>query len=87
MDNQESNWSRAELKEFAEFFNSEVGQKYIQKLENARDAWINAAMNCEAAEQALTASRTARGFDLVVSDIYAGINESKNNKEATEGKK
>jgi hypothetical protein len=83
MDKKDSSWTKAEFKEFANFFNGEVGQKYLEKLKDARDAWINAALNCEVADQALTASRTARGFDLVISDIYAGIEEAKDKKEAT----
>ena len=82
MDNQESNWSKAELKEFANFFTGEVGKKYIEKLEAARDSWVNAALRSETPDQALTNARTASGIDLIISDIYAGINEAKDEKEA-----
>lgn len=82
MDNQESNWSKAELKEFANFFTSEVGKKYLEKLESARESWLNATLLSATPDQALMNARTARGMDLIISDIYAGINEAKDKKEA-----
>lgn len=75
-------WSKAELKEFAEFFTSEVGQKYVQKLENARASWLDAAINSEDSTRSLVASRTAKGIDLIISDIKFGIEEAKDKKEA-----
>lgn len=75
-------WSKAEIKEFAKFFTSEVGQKYVQKLEAARASWLNAAINSEDSTMSLVASRTAKGFDLVISDINLGIEEAKDKKEA-----
>ena len=79
----ESNqWSKAEIKEFAKFFTSEVGQKYVQKLENARASWMNAALITETPDQALVNARTARGIDLIIADIYTGIEEAKDKKEA-----
>lgn len=78
----ESEWSKAEIKEFAKFWETEVGQKYLKKLENARASWMNAALLAETPDQALVNSRTARGLDLIIADIYAGIEQAKDKKEA-----
>ena len=80
---QQSEWSKEEIKEFAKIWESEVGKKYLQKLEDARVSWINAALIAETPDQALTNARTARGFDLVLSDIYAGIAEAKKEEDKT----
>jgi hypothetical protein len=82
----QSEWSKEEIKEFAKIWETEVGKKYLQKLEEARASWINASLVAETPDQALINARTARGIDLIISDIYAGIAEAKKEEDKKEKK-
>lgn len=73
----ESQFSKAEIKDFARFWESEIGQKYLNKLENARDNWLLTAMQLERGEQVLRSVSVAQGIANVIADINAGIDESK----------
>ena len=79
----ETDWNKAEMKEFAKMWQSKVGQKYIEKMTKSRNSWIEASMLTADASQALANARTAYGIDLVISDILAGIKQAEDGKEAT----
>lgn len=82
----ESQFSKAEIKDFAKFWESDIGQKYLKKLENARDNWLLSAMQTATAEQALRMVSVAQGIANVIADVNAGIDESKKDEKATSKK-
>lgn len=82
----ESQFSKAEIKDFAKFWESDLGQKYLKKLENARDNWLLSAMQTATAEQALRMVSVAQGIANVIADVNAGIDESKKDEKATSKK-
>lgn len=81
MEQENQAFSKAEIKEFAKFFESDTGKKYIKKLENARDGWLLQAMQYASAEQTLRCVSVAQGIANVIADVNAGIDESKKDKE------
>lgn len=82
----ESQFSKAEIQDFAKFWESDLGQKYLNKLKNARDNWLLSAMQTATAEQALRMVSVAQGIANVIADVNAGIDESKKDKKATSKK-
>lgn len=79
-------FNKQELKDFAKFWQSDVGQKYIKKLERARDGWLTSTFNCVTGEQAFKNANVAYGIAIVITDINLGIDESKKDKKEAPAK-
>lgn len=77
---EQQEFSKAEGKEFAKFWESDTGKKYLKKLENARDGWLLDAMQYASAEQTLRQVSVAQGIANVVADIRVLINNYKDAK-------
>lgn len=69
------NWSKEEMAELKKFWESEIGQKYIKRMNDTKEQLFKAAMGSTAAEDAFRYASIANGFDSVVQDIEAVIKE------------
>lgn len=79
-------FSKAELADFKRFWESEVGKKYIKKMEETKKQLLDAAMGSMDTDYILRSTAIANGFQSVLSDIEATINGMENNKKKKEGK-
>lgn len=66
-------FNKAELADFKRFWEGEVGQKYIKKMEETRKQLLQAAMGTPVAEQSMYHAAVANGFESVIRDIEATI--------------
>ena len=81
-------FNKAELTEFKKFWESEVGKKYIKKMEETKKQLLQAAMGTPVAEQSMYHAAVANGFESVLADIDATIkNATDSEKEAKTAKK
>lgn len=82
-------FNKAELAYFKRFWESEVGKKYIKKMEETKKQLLQAAMGTPVAEQSMYHSAVANGFESVIRDIEATIKTAneKSKEEKTAKKK
>lgn len=82
-------FNKAELADFKRFWESEVGKKYIKKMEETKKQLLQAAMGTPVAEQSMYHSAVANGFESVIRDIEATIKtaDEKSKEEKTAKKK
>lgn len=77
-------FSKAELADFKRFWDSEVGKKYIKKIEETKKQLLEAAMGTPDKDYAFRSVCIANGLESVLLDIKATI--ANVNKEAKENK-
>ena len=67
-------FSKAEVSDFARFWQSDVGKKYIKKMEETKKQLLEAAMGSVDRDYIFRSTAIANGFDSVLRDIDAIIN-------------
>lgn len=67
-------FNKAELAEFKKFWESEVGKKYIKKMEETKKQLLEAAMGSVDRDYVFRSTAIANGFESVLLDIKAVIN-------------
>ena len=67
-------FTKAELADFKRFWNSEVGQKYMKKMEDTKQQLLDAAMGSLDTDYILRSTAIANGFQSVIVDIKSIIN-------------
>ena len=85
MNNQSFN--ETQTKDWAKFWEGELGQIYLQRLENTKQLILNEIMNCTDKEALSNLAGRAAGVEIIIQDILAGIEAGKDKKEATAKKK
>lgn len=76
-------WSKDEMSELKRFWEGEVGKKYIKRMKDTKKQLLQAAMGSTTPDNAFRYAAIANGFDSVLQDIDAVVNEV--NKEKKEG--
>lgn len=87
MNNQE--WSKAELNEWKKFWESDMGGKALEKMNQIREMLYLASMNARTTDEAGIMIARAAGITMVLDDIQVGIQaaEKENEKEDKKAKK
>lgn len=80
-------WSKEEMSELKNFWTGEIGKKYIKRMEDTKKQLLQAAMGSRTGEEALRYASIANGFDSVLQDIDAVVNEVDKKKEGAAKKK
>ena len=75
-------WSKEEMKELRNFWKGDIGKKYIKRMEDTKKQLLQAAMGSDNPDSAFRYSAIANGFDSVLQDIEAVLNEKKEGKTA-----
>lgn len=68
-------FSKAELADFKRFWESEVGKKYIKKIEETKNQLLNAAMGTADKDYVFRSVSIANGLESVLLDIKATISD------------
>lgn len=74
-------WSKEEMAELRKFWKSEVGKKYIKRMEDTKKQLLQVCMNVGDPDTVCRHAAIANGFDSVLQDIEAVINAEKKKKE------
>lgn len=69
----EQEFTKADLADFKRFWESEVGKKYIKKMEETRKQLLQMAMGANDRDQSFRTVSIANGFDSILQDIEATI--------------
>lgn len=67
-------FSKAEVADFTRFWQSDVGKKYIKKMKETKKQLLEAAMGSLDRDYVFRSTAIANGFDSVLRDIEAIIN-------------
>ena len=67
-------FNKAELADFKRFWESEVGKKYRRKMEETKKQLLDAAMGSVDKDYVFRSTAIANGFQSVLQDIDATIN-------------
>jgi hypothetical protein len=70
-------WNKDQLKEWAKFWQSDIGVAYLEKLNNTKQLILVAVMNNTDKEMLSNLAGRAAGVALVIEDIKAGIEAGK----------
>lgn len=70
-------WNKDQLKEWAKFWQSDIGVAYLEKLDNTKQLILDAVMNNTDKEMLSNLAGRAAGVALVIEDIKAGIEAGK----------
>ena len=70
-------WSKEERQELTNFFNGEIGKKYIKRMEDTKEQLLKAAMGSATPDDAFRYCAIANGFESVLEDIKAAGEEDK----------
>ena len=62
-------WSKEEINELRNFFQGEVGKKYIKRMEETKKQLLQSAMGAINPDEAFRYSAIANGFESVLQDI------------------
>lgn len=81
------NWSSEEMTELRKFWKSEIGKKYIKRMEDTRKQLLQQAMGSVTPDDAFRCVSIANGFDSVVHDIELLLETEEAKKEEAEEKK
>ena len=73
-------WSKDEMKQLKAFWSGEIGQKYIKRMEDTKKQLLQAAMGSNDPDSAFRYASIANGFDSVLQDVDAVVNEVKEDK-------
>jgi len=66
-------WDKAQLAEWAKFWNTDLGQAYLAKLRRLKESHTNSALTQDTAEKVMGMAGRAAGIGLVIDDIETGI--------------
>lgn len=66
-------WDKAKLEEWKKFWNSEMGQEAINKMQTLKDTCLRFALEATVPDQVNFYVGRAGGIDLVLTDIDAGF--------------
>lgn len=80
-------WSKEEMAELRKFWKGEIGKKYIKRMEDTKEQLLRAAMGSDNSDAVFRYSAIANGFDSVLQDIEAVVNEEEKEKEDAAKKK
>jgi hypothetical protein len=80
-------WSKEEMAELKKFWQGEIGKKYIKRMKDTKKQLLQAAMGSTEPNAAFRYAAIANGFDSVLQDIDAVINEVDKKKEGAAKKK
>lgn len=80
-------WSKEEMQGLKKFWEGEIGQKYIKRMEDTKKQLLQAAMGSVTPDDAFRYASIANGFDSVLQDIEAVVNMEKKEKEDAAKKK
>lgn len=81
-------FSKAELADFKRFWEGEVGQKYIKKMQETKKQLLEAAMGSVDRDYVYRSTAIANGFESVLQDIDALLkNKEEEEKKAAKNKK
>jgi len=70
-------WTETELKDWAKFWEGDLGKVYLQKLENTKQLILNTILDATDKEMLSNLAGRAAGIALVIQDIKDGIVASK----------
>ncbi len=65
----EKKWSKADRKELKRLFETEVGKKYLERLNDSKDELLKASMGSVSPDEAFRYSCIANGIYSVLEDI------------------
>lgn len=85
MNNQPFN--ETQTKEWAKFWQGELGQLYLNRMNNTKQIFINDILNCTDKETLSNLAGRAAGIELIFQDILAGIEAGKEKKEGKKAHK
>lgn len=71
------------MQELRNFWKGEIGKKYIKRMEDTKKQLLQAAMGADNPDAAFRYSAIANGFDSVLQDIEAVVNEKKEEEKKT----
>ena len=77
-------WDKAQLAQWAEFWNSELGQDYLKQLNDMKTSLLDSAVTQDTAEKVMGMAGRAAGVGLVITSIQTGIVAAKQAKEREE---
>lgn len=80
-------WSKEEMQELKKFWVGDIGKKYIKRMEGTKKQLLQAAMGSDNSDAAFRYAAIANGFDSVLQDIEAVVNQDKEEKEDAAKKK
>ena len=71
MDNQP--WDKARLEEWKKFWESEMGQESLKKMQAIKDQWMNEALGQSDPNVIAACVGRAAGVEIIMQDIKAGF--------------
>lgn len=71
MDNQP--WDKAKLEEWKKFWESEMGQESLKKMESIKDHWVSEALRQTDPNVIAACAGRAAGVEIIMQDIKAGF--------------
>lgn len=80
-------WSKEEMAELKKFWQGEIGKKYIKRMEDTKKQLLQASMGSAEPNAAFRYSAIANGFDSVLQDIEAVVDDKEKKEEAAKKKK
>lgn len=80
-------WSKEEMAELKKFWQGEIGKKYIKRMEDTKKQLLQASMGSTEPNAAFRYSAIANGFDSVLQDIEAVVDDKEKKEEAAKKKK
>lgn len=81
-------FTKANFADFKRFWESETGEKYLEKIKETRKQLLQVAMGSYEKDQVFRSVAIANGLDSILLDIEATIKSAtENGKEAKAGKK
>ena len=67
-------WDKAKLAEWKAFWESDIGQEYLEKLEDMKTVLFTKIMNGADKEMPANLAGRAAGVEIIIQDIEQGIN-------------
>ena len=86
MENNQSEFSKAELKDYKKMWESEIGQKAYQRLESLSQFWLERAMYCNNREERNDCVEIATGIQFAMGDIKTLCKQAEDKKEGAAAK-
>ena len=79
-------WDKAKIADWARFWNSDIGQEYLAKLEEVKQLVFMNIMNSADKEALANLAGRAAGIEVVIQDIKQGIVTGKENEKEDRAK-
>lgn len=80
-------WSKEEMTLLRQFWQGDIGKKYMKRIKDTRKQLLQSAMASPTSEEASRWAWIANGFDSVLQDIEAVVNNVDKKKEGATKKK